>query len=174
MRVRPERPAAILPFARPPIRQATTVRVERAAAFHGFVRTIGSWWPVEPFSAGGERVRDVTVEQRAGGRVVETWDDGTRVDWGELRVWEPSHRFVMTWAMTPATTEVEFTFAELGPALTRVSVEHRGWEALDDEQLARDCALRGGYTGGAYETGWRIILAAFAAAATSLPPEGPA
>ncbi len=31
------------------------------------------------------------------------------------------------------------------PRLTRVAVEHRGWERLTAEELARDCALPGGY-----------------------------
>jgi uncharacterized protein YndB with AHSA1/START domain len=73
----------------------------------------------------------------------------------------------MTWAGTPAATEVEFTFAALGPALTRVAVEHRGWEALTDEQLAEDCALPGGYRGGAYSDGWAMILACLAEAIAS-------
>lgn len=59
---------------------------------------------------------------------------------------------------------MELAFAALGPALTRVTVEHRGWEALSDAQLAEDCALPGGYTGGAYSTGWTTILGRFAAA----------
>jgi hypothetical protein len=67
----------------------------------------------------------------------------------------------MTWTGTPAPTEVEFTFAALGPALTKVAVEHRGWEALTDEQLSEDCALPGGYTAGAYMAGWERILEAF-------------
>jgi len=70
---------------------------------------------------------------------------------------------VMTWAGTPAATEVELTFAALGPALTRVAVEHRGWEQLTEEQLAADCALRGGYLGGAYREGWARILGCLAA-----------
>ena len=57
-----------------------------------------------------------------------------------------------------AVTEVELTFTGLGPALTRVAVEHRGWEQLTDEQLAEDCALPGGYLGGAYGEGWARIL----------------
>ena len=71
----------------------------------------------------------------------------------------------MTWTGTPVPTEVEFSFAALGPALTRVTVEHRGWEAMTDEQLAEDCALPGGYSSGAYSTGWTAILDRFAAAA---------
>jgi uncharacterized protein YndB with AHSA1/START domain len=149
---------------RPPIRQSTTVRSDVRHTFETFVHTIGIWWPVDPFSAGKDRVRDVTIEPRVGGRVYETWEDGTEVDWGELLDWAPPARFVMTWNMTPVATEVELSFAALGPALTRVTVEHRGWEALTDEQLAEDCALPGGYGAGAYSVGWARILGRLAAA----------
>ena len=150
---------------RPPVRQSVVVRSDRLHTFDTFVGTIGVWWPVTPFSAGRDQVRDVTFEQRAGGRVYETWQNGTEVDWGEVRVWEPPERFIMTWNMTSVVTEVELTFAVLGPALTRVSVEHSGWEQLTEEQLARDCALPGGYSGGAYSQGWTTILDRLAAAA---------
>jgi uncharacterized protein YndB with AHSA1/START domain len=157
-------PARVVPLRRPPVRQATTVRSDVAHTFDVFVRTIGAWWPVQPYSAGGQRVRDVTVERRAGGRVYETWDDGTTAEWGELLVWEPPHRFVMTWRSTPVPTEVELTFTALGPALTRVAVEHRGWELLTEEQLREDCALPGGYSSGGYVRGWAEILGRFAKA----------
>lgn len=144
--------------------------------FGTFVTKIGAWWPVQPFSAGRDRVREVTVEQRRGGRVYEIWDDGTEVAWGTLIVWEPPERFVMTWTGTPAATEVELTFTALGPGLTQVTVEHRGWDALTDEQLATDCALPGGYTSGAYATGWATILARLAemiaASADEIQPDG--
>jgi len=113
------------------------------------------------------------VEQRQGGRVYETWDDGTEIDWGTLLTWQPPERFTMTWTGTPATTEVELTFTALGPALTRVTVEHRGWEALTEEQLATDCALPGGYSSGAYSQGWEAILACLAkAVADGASPAG--
>jgi uncharacterized protein YndB with AHSA1/START domain len=150
---------------RPPVRQSVLVRSGRLHTFDTFVATIGVWWPVTPFSAGRDRVRDVTFERCRGGRVFETWQDGTEVDWGEVLVWEPPARFVMTWNMAGAVTEVELTFTEVGPALTRVAVEHRGWEQLTDEQLAEDCALPGGYLGGAYRAGWALILDRFAACA---------
>jgi hypothetical protein len=126
----------VTPLRRPPVRQSVVVRSDRPHTFGMFVATIGAWWPVTPFSAGRDRVRDVTFEPREGGRVYETWQDGT---------------------------EVELTFAELGPLLTRVTVEHRGWERLTEEQLAEDCALPGGYPGGAYREGWARILGALAA-----------
>lgn len=148
---------------RPPVRQSTLVRSTRRHTFDTFVATIGAWWPVTPFSAGQDRVRDVTFERQTGGRVYETWTDGTEVDWGTLLAWEPPERFVMTWNIA-AKTEVELTFAELGPALTRVAVEHRGWERLSDEELTKDCALPGGYFGGAFDKGWADILGCFAAA----------
>jgi hypothetical protein len=164
---------AVRPLRRPPIRQATIVRSDVAHTFDTFVRTIGVWWPVNPFSRGRERVRDVTFERRAGGRVYETWDDGTVSDWGVLLRWEPPVRFAMTWNATPAPTEVELTFTALGPALTRVAVEHRGWEALTDEQLAEACALPGGYPG-AFITGWQIILTHLTTALDHPPSPEPA
>ena len=152
---------------RPPIRQATTVRSDRAHTFDVFVSTIGQWWPLQPYSAGGGRVREVRVEPRVEGRVYETWDDGTEVPWGRLLAWDPPERLVMTWEMSPAPTEVELTFTALGPALTRVAVEHRGWESLTAEQLGEDCARPGGYVGGAFVRGWQEILGCLAAAAES-------
>ena len=160
---------------RPPVRQSALVRAGRQHTFDTFVDTIGRWWPVNPFSAGKDRVRTVSVDKRVGGRVYETWDDGTKADWGEVLVWSPPERFAMTWAIVSVLTEVELTFTELGPALTRVSVVHSGWEKLSDEQLADDCALPGGYLGGAFDTGWATILSRLASAAEEtvhVTPEG--
>jgi hypothetical protein len=167
-------PARVLPLRRPPIRRSTVVASDRAHTFEVFVATIGTWWPVDPISAGGERVRDVTFEQRAGGRVFETWDDGTTVDWGEVRTWEPPSRFVMSWLVTGTPTEVELTFTEFGAARTLVAVEHRGWEALSDAELTADCAAPGGYAGGAFTRGWATILGSLAAALGGSPSPDPA
>jgi len=161
---KPAGQAVVTVLRRPPVRQSTLVRASAQHTFATFVATIGAWWPVQPFSAGKDRVRDVTIEHRPGGRVYETWDDGTEIGWGTVTAWEPPRRFVMTWTGTPAPTEVEFTFTALGPALTRVAVEHRGWEALTDEHLSEDCALPGGYNSGAYSAGWATILRCLAGA----------
>jgi hypothetical protein len=74
---------------RPPARQATMVRSDVTHTFDTFVRTIGVWWPVQPFSRGQDRVREVNFERRLGGRVYQTWDDGTERDWGEILAWGP-------------------------------------------------------------------------------------
>ncbi len=159
-----ERPASdeTTVLAAPPVRQSTIVRSDVDHTFEAFVRLIGAWWPVEPLSVGRDRVRDVTVEQHLGGRVYETWDDGSTVDWGEIVVWEPPGRLVMSWSHTPAPTEVELAFTALGPGLTRVAVEHRGWERLTEAQLREDCAAPGGYRAGAYSAGWLLVLERFA------------
>ena len=147
---------------RPPVRQATLVRRDVVHTFSSFVGTIGQWWPLRPMSADPGRAVDVVFEQRVGGSVYERWDDDTTVVWAEVAAWEPSRRFVLTWLMTSAATEVELRFKPLGPALTRVEVEHRGWEALSETDLAKDCALPGGgYLGGSYNTGWSLILDRF-------------
>jgi hypothetical protein len=141
----------------PPVRQSTLVRAPLAATFETFVRTIDAWWPKLTHSVGKERARRVVLEAHAGGRFYEEWDDGTTHTWGELTVWEPPDRFVMTWLNTPAPTEVELTFRAEGEG-TRVAVEHRGWEALSVAQRGEDCAAPGGYTSGSYSSGWAMIL----------------
>ena len=129
--------AVVTPLRRPPVRQSVVVRAPLRHTFETFVRTIGIWWPVQPFSAGQERVRDIALEQREGGRVYEIWDDGTEASWGELRSWSPPDGFVMTWQGTPVPTEVELSFTALGPELTRVTVEHRGWDSVPAAHVAR-------------------------------------
>jgi hypothetical protein len=150
----------VSPLRRPPIRQSTLVRSDREHTFEVFVRDIGGWWPTRRHSLGQERVTTVTIERQRGGRVYETRDDGTRADWGEVIAWDPPERFGMTWTITAAVTEVELTFTVLAPALTRVALEHRGWERLTEEQMAAVTSASGGY-----EAGWKQILEIFKAAA---------
>lgn len=145
----------VTPMQRPPIRQSTIVRSSAEHTFHTFVRTLDQWWPLRTHSQGGEKVVSVTCEQRVGGRVYETWADGQTRAWGTLLAWDPPQRFALTWDIVePRVTEVELTFQGLGPSLTRVQVEHRGWERLSEEQLRliqRD-----------YSRGWALILQRFA------------
>src|ERR1700678_4322114 len=50
-------PSTVTALRRPPVRQSVVVRSDRGHTFDTFVRTIGVWWPVTPFSAGKDRVR---------------------------------------------------------------------------------------------------------------------
>lgn len=150
--------AGILPLQRPPIRQSQVIRSDPAHTFSVFTGRLAEWWPLVPFSFGQERVRVVTLDGRVGGEVTEVWDDGTTHVWGTLREWDPPHAFTMTWNITGTPTEVALRFTELAPALTRVELEHRGWDRLTEEELGRDCALPGGYRGGSFQRGWVVIL----------------
>ncbi|MBO3750879.1 SRPBCC family protein [Streptosporangiaceae bacterium NEAU-GS5] len=148
----------------PPIRRSVLVRSDRAHVFEVFVGELGQWWPTMSHSLGGDRLAKVTVERHEGGRVYETWDDGTECVWGEVLLWEPPERYAMTWESTRydhgaddlklspegAATEVELRFLELGPALTRVELEHRGWERLSPALAARYPS--------SYSSGWASIL----------------
>lgn len=157
-------PGDVLPFRRPPIRQSTLVRSDVAHTFEVFVGTIARWWPLRPYSIGQGRVTDVVLEREVGGLVYEVWDDGRTVTWGRLLAWEPPARFVLTWELLPAVTEVELSFTSVRPSLTRVDVEHRGWEALTEEQLLAATGAAGGYS-----AGWAAILTAFATAVEAAP-----
>lgn len=92
----PAKSRVVTHLRRPPVRQSVIVRSDVHHTFGTFVRTIGTWWPVQPFSAGKERVRDIRVEPYEGGRVFETWDDGTVVAWGDVLAWQPPDCLVAT------------------------------------------------------------------------------
>ena len=143
----------VIPLERPPIRQSIVVRQTRERTFDAFVRSIGDWWPLVPFSMGADRIVRVEFEQRLDGRIYEVWDDGTERDWGRVIEWQPPERFVMTWNITGEPTDVELSFTALDDGTTRVDLEHRGWDRLTEAQLGEDCALPGGYLGGSFERG---------------------
>ncbi|HEY3716884.1 MAG TPA: SRPBCC family protein [Jatrophihabitantaceae bacterium] len=153
----------VIPMQRPPIRQSTTVRSSVEHTFDVFVDRLDQWWPLRTHSQGEERVVSVTVERRAGGRVYETWDDGQTHDWGTLLAWDPPTRFVLTWdIIQPSVTEVELTFRALAPALTRVDLEHRGWDKLTDAEIEQLGKKRENY-----DIGWTMILRLFSEAAST-------
>jgi hypothetical protein len=151
----------VVPMMRPPIKQSVLVPSGRQHTFEVFTQRLADWWPLVPFSSGGGRVSNVTLDPRVGGRVIEVWEDGSQVEWGELLAWTPPEAFAMTWNITGTPTEVELRFLEMAPSLTRVELEHRGWERLSEDELLADCGIPGGYVGGAFTEGWHRILTAF-------------
>ena len=151
-----------LDLVRPPIRRSIDVEADRDRTFRVFVDRLAEWWPLDPFSAGGSaRIATVTVDRHVGGTVTERWHDGTTHDWGTLLAWDPPAGLTMTWNVTGTPTEVELRFVALAETRTRVDLEHRGWDRLTRGELGEDCALPGGYTGGAFTRGWATILDAF-------------
>jgi uncharacterized protein YndB with AHSA1/START domain len=134
-----------------PVRKALVVRCTPERAFAVFTTEIGSWWPLDQHSIGGDTITEVVFEQAAGGRVFERHADGGEADWGRILSWEPPRRLVMSWhpgGDGSEATELEVRFAAEGDG-TRVELEHRGWEVL---------AERASETRESYDSGWATVL----------------
>jgi uncharacterized protein YndB with AHSA1/START domain len=140
------------------IRKSVTVKAAVEAAFRAFTDEITTWWPLATHSYDGEKATEAVFEGRNGGRVYERREDGSEADWGEVITWEPPHRFVLEWKIFPSEVEVRFSYESEG--VTRVDLEHRGWERAGEGAEA----MREDYAGG-----WGVVLNAFAA---GYPKEG--
>lgn len=138
-----------------PVRKTVAVDLDVERAFALFTEEIGTWWPVGTHSIHGERVSEVVVEGREGGRVYERTAGGEEADWGLVLVWEPPSRLVLEWRVdpsAPAPTEVEVRFAADGEG-ARVELEHRGWERLGEAAAGSRAS---------YDTGWEHVLGRYA------------
>ncbi len=137
-----------------PVRKSVTVARPAADAFRVFTDEIHRWWPLERYSVFGERASTVSIEACEGGSIVERSSDGDESRWGEVLVWEPPHRLVISWHPNPdaaAATEIDVRFFEEDGS-ARVELEHRGWARLGDEAAeARD----------SYDSGWPLVLARY-------------
>lgn len=159
---------------------ALRVNATPARAFTAFTGRIGEWWQPDelfPFTRG--RTGKLAFESGPGGRLVETYADGSTFVVGHVRVWEPPHRLVLSWRQAGFTagqeTELHVRFDEVtepGPdarGQTRVTVEHFGWDAIPPEHAARHgfplqvFQLR-------FAEWWQALLQAFAVAAAPSSP----
>jgi uncharacterized protein YndB with AHSA1/START domain len=134
------------------IRKSVTVNVPVEQAFETFTNGITSWWPLASHSYGGEKAKAAVFEGREGGRVYERQEDGTEADWAEVVTWEPPNRFLLDWKICPSEVEVRFT--DVGEGVTRVDLEHRGWERAGEGAEA----MRENYAGG-----WDKVLGQYVA-----------
>lgn len=110
-------------------------------AFAAFTEEIGQWWrPNGLFQFSDNRTGTLGFEPGAGGRLVERYDDGDTFVVGDVRVWEPPHRLVMSWRTArldpDQETELHVSFDPVGDQ-TRVTVEHFGWDTIPAEHAAR-------------------------------------
>ena len=133
-----------------PVERTVTVPVAPERAFEAFTDEVHEWWPIATHSVGGAGGSVAFVD----GSIVETLPDGSTTTWGDVTTWDPPKRVAFTWH--PGTppgerTHVEITFAEVEGG-TEVTLVHDGWEARPDGTSMRD----------AYETGWGVVLGAFA------------
>jgi DNA-binding transcriptional ArsR family regulator/uncharacterized protein YndB with AHSA1/START domain len=119
-----------------------TVRVNAplAVAFEVFVGQ--AWWPVDTHHVAEPHGSEVVLEPFRGGRWYERAPDGTETDWGTVLAWQPPHRLLLTWQVSPRWTyepdaalgsQVEVTFTPDGPEATRVVLTHRHLERYGPE-----------------------------------------
>ncbi|GAA2079373.1 hypothetical protein GCM10009780_15600 [Actinomadura alba] len=140
-----------------PIRHALMIEADQERTFHMFVRRLAAWWPMETRAiTSGTDMDELRVEEWVGGRIYQVHDLGGEHDWGHVTSWNPPDSFSFTWKIVPDPefTEVDLHFRRLGPVLTRVVVEHHGWERMSTALLDR-------YT--KYAGGWQAALRRFAA-----------
>jgi uncharacterized protein YndB with AHSA1/START domain len=120
----------------PPVVRAAWVARPADEAFTVFTDEIGAWWPLPSHGLFGREAGGVAFRD---GHLVEQATDGREVVWGEVRVWDPPRRLVISWhpgRSQPDASEVEVLFIPDGDG-TRVVLEHRGWEAFGREAEAR-------------------------------------
>jgi uncharacterized protein YndB with AHSA1/START domain len=124
-------------------------------AFSLLTEQAGSWWP-----PGRRHTKDpnsaIVIE--GDGRFYERATDGTEVELGVVRVFEPPRRLVLDWY--PGTgpgepTVVEFVLAAEGEG-TRVDLTHRAGPASADAYSKKAAQ---------YERSWALVFAAWLAAA---------
>jgi uncharacterized protein YndB with AHSA1/START domain len=147
------------------VRKEITVEASQARAFDVFTREHGVWWPLATHHIGSAAAETAIIEPHAGGRWFERAADGSECDWGRVLVWDPPGRLVLAWEISAdwkhdesIDTEVEIRFVSLGPARTRVELEHR---RLDRYGAAAE-QMRGIFDS---ENGWTNILRLFVARA---------
>lgn len=120
---------------------ALRVAVSPEHAFEAFTRDIAIWWrPNGLFQFTDSRTGRLAFEPGPGGRLLETYDDGSVFEVGRIRLWEPPTRLVLSWRQASFTadqeTEVHVRFDALDEG-TRVTVEHFGWDAIPRRHAAR-------------------------------------
>lgn len=125
---------------------ALRVPVAPARAFAAFTEQIGEWWrPNGLFQFSPGRTGTLAFEPGPGGRLVETYPDGSSFVIGHIRAWDPPHHLVLSWRQAnfapDQETELHVRFDDVGDPSgvdqTRVVVEHFGWDGISAEHAAR-------------------------------------
>lgn len=117
------------------------------AAFEVFTEDFGRFKPPEHNILGVE-IAETVFEAHVGGFLYDRGVDGSECRWGRILAYEPPHRVVVSWDISPAwqietdpdkTSEFEVRFLAETDGRTRVELQHRklhhhgpGWEGVRD------------------------------------------
>ena len=136
-----------------PVKKLILVNAAREHAFKIFTAGIDRWWPRE-HHIGKSPLKQIFLEQRAGGRWFSLCEDGSECEVGKVLSWDPPGRLLLAWQINAAwqydpefVTEVEVTFTALGVNRTEVVLEHRDLERFGEkaEELRRMIDSAGGW-----------------------------
>ncbi len=145
------------------------VKATPQEAFDVFTQEIASWWrPNGLFQLTPRGDGVLRFEPGAEGRLVSDLPNGKTFEIGRITAWAPGERVAFNWRQATfaadQTTYVEVRFEAVGDE-TRVTVEHRGWDAIPPEHAARH-----GFPLQVFQMRqaehWRALLAAIAEAVT--------
>jgi uncharacterized protein YndB with AHSA1/START domain len=145
------------------LQRSVTVPLSQERAFELFVDRLGEWWP-----KGGSHSLTGSdtffLEASEGGRWGEQTPDGDYCPWGRVLSVDRPNRIVMAWQLTPEfnydadparQTEVEVSFDEESPEVTRVTLEHRGFEVWGEKGAEMRNSVGS-------DGGWRVLLELYA------------
>lgn len=140
---------------------AIRVPATPAEAFDAFTDDIGLWWRPSALFQLTPR-GDGTLSFDGETRLITTLAGGKVFEIGRVTIWQRGARLAFTWRQATFTpdqiTSVEVTFEAVGDE-TRITVTHRGWDAIPQEHVARHgFPLQA--TQGHLANGWRTSLAA--------------
>ncbi|WP_114286630.1 SRPBCC domain-containing protein [Candidatus Halocynthiibacter alkanivorans] len=150
-----------------PLINSIEVPCDQQKAFTIFIEQMTTWWPLDKFTTsamGGAPAKEIRVDARAGGAIIEVGADDTETLYGNIEAYDPYGFLSMWFHFGPPGVEitertlVELTFETIDANNTRVELRQSNWEALGD--MAAD--IRGGY-----EFGWKMIFEQGYAAACS-------
>lgn len=123
-----------------PLVKTIEVPCDQRKAFTVFLE-MGSWWPKGKFATSvmrGQTVKDLRVDARKGGRIVEVASDDQEHLWGTITVYDPYNHVRMDFHVphpsekNPGFSTVDVRFSSLGNGRTRVELTQSNWEALGD------------------------------------------
>jgi hypothetical protein len=120
---------------------ALRVKASPERAFEVFTRDIHLWWRPSPmFQFTPRSPGALAFEPGLGGRFTETLANGKVFEIGKITAWAPPSRLAFGWRQATfapgQATEVEVRFEPVGDQ-TRVTVEHRGWDTVPQDHVAR-------------------------------------
>lgn len=134
--------------------------------FEVFTQEISVWWrPHTLFQLTPRGDGELRFEGGEGGRLVSALPNGKAFEIGRITAWVPGEKLAFTWRQASFApdqlTHVEVRFEPAGDE-TRVTVEHRGWDAIPQEHAARH-----GFPLGVFQMRqaehWRALLNALTA-----------